>query len=95
MQTATPVTKGDLYYYFMEHDLTGMTDQIDTSRCAVYLLTGEYDPTSTVEDTRELANMIRGAKFYEMKGMSHSGMAENPTIFKKYLMPILDEIQMQ
>jgi hypothetical protein len=27
-----------------------------------------------------------------MKGMSHSGMAENPEVFKKYLMPILDEI---
>jgi hypothetical protein len=30
-----------------------------------------------------------------MKGMSHSGMAENPATFKKYLMPILDEISKQ
>ena len=92
MLAAPPVTKGDMNYYFIEHDLTGKTQQIDTSRCAVYLLTGEYDPTSTVEDTMELAKEVKGSKFTEMKGMSHAGMAENPVLFKKYLMPILNEI---
>jgi pimeloyl-ACP methyl ester carboxylesterase len=87
-----PVTRGDLYFYFMEHDLTGKTDKIDTSRCAVYLLTGEYNPTSSVEDTKMLADQIRGARFTEMKGMSHGGMAENPPLFKQYLKPILEEI---
>ncbi len=75
--------------------MTGKCPQIDTTKCAVYLLTGEYDPTSTVEDTKELAKKIKGSKFYEMKGMSHSGMAENPELFKKYLMPILNEIANQ
>ena len=92
MLAAGPVTKGDLYYYFVEHDQTGKTDKINTSRCAVYLLTGDYNPTSSVEDTQMLAEQIKGAKFTEMKGMSHLGMAENPPLFKKYLMPILDEI---
>ena len=92
MLSAPPVTKGDMNYYFIEHDLTGKTHLIDTSRCAVYLLTGEYDPTSTVEDTRELSKEIKGSKFIEMKGMSHSGMAENPELFKTYLMPILNQI---
>jgi pimeloyl-ACP methyl ester carboxylesterase len=92
MLAAPPVTKGDMNYYFIEHDLVGKTQQIDTARCAVYLLTGEYDPTSTVEDTMELAKEVKGSKFTEMKGMSHAGMAENPVLFKKYLMPILNEI---
>jgi pimeloyl-ACP methyl ester carboxylesterase len=92
MLTAPPVTKGDMNYYFIEHEMMGKCGQIDTAKCPVYLLTGEYDPTSSVEDTQELAKKIKGAKFYEMKGMSHSGMAENPETFKKYLMPILDEI---
>jgi pimeloyl-ACP methyl ester carboxylesterase len=92
MLTAPPVTKGDMNYYFIEHDMTGKCQQIDTSKCAIYLLTGEYDPTSSVEDTIELAKKIKGSKFAEMKGMSHSGMAENPALFKTYLMPILDEI---
>ena len=39
-----------------------------------------------------LAQQIKGAKFTEMKGMSHAGMAENPELFKTYLMPILKEI---
>jgi pimeloyl-ACP methyl ester carboxylesterase len=95
MLSAPSVTKGDMNYYFIEHDLTGKTDLIDTSLCPVYLLTGEYDPTSTVEDTTELAAQIKGSKFTEMKSMSHSGMAENPELFKSYLMPILDEIALK
>jgi len=82
MLSAPPVTKGDLYYYFNEHDLTGKTAKFDTSRCAVYMLTGDYDPTTTVEDSRADAEKIKGAKFTEIKGMSHIGMAENPPLFK-------------
>jgi pimeloyl-ACP methyl ester carboxylesterase len=92
MLSAPPVTGGDLYFYFYEHNLIGKTHLIDTSRCAVYLLTGEYDSTSSIEDTIELAKQIKGAKFQEMKNMSHSGMPENPPLFKTYLMPILEEI---
>ncbi len=91
-QSAPSVCGGDLYYYFMDHDLTDRAREIDTSRVAVYLLTGEYDPTSSPEDTRKLAGLIKGAEFTEMKGLSHFPMAENPEVFKKYLMPILDEI---
>ena len=92
MLSAPSVTKGDLYYYFNEHDLTGKTYKIDTSRCAVYLLNGEYDPTKSIEDIQMLKEQIKGAKFTEMKGLSHCGMPENPMLFKTYLMPILDEI---
>ena len=92
MQCAAPTTKGDLYFYFYEHNLTGKAHLIDTSRCAVYLLTADYDPTISVEDTLVMANQIKGSKFTEIKGMSHCGMAENPPLFKSYLMPILDEI---
>jgi pimeloyl-ACP methyl ester carboxylesterase len=95
MLTAPPVTKGDMNYYFIEHNMTGKCGEINTAKCAVYLMTGEYDPTSSVEDTQELAKKIKGAKFVELKGMSHSGMAENPEAFKKYLLPILAEIAKQ
>ena len=95
MQCAAPTTKGDLYFYFYEHNLTGKAHLIDTSRCAVYLLTGDYDPTITVEDTIEMAKQIKGSKFTEMKNLSHAGMAENPPQFKKYIIPILNEIAEQ
>ena len=91
-QSAPPVFRGDLYYYFVEHDLTGKAQQIDTSRIPVYLITGEYDPATSPEDTRWLAEQIKGAKFTEMKGLGHFGMCENFEVFKRYLMPILDEI---
>jgi pimeloyl-ACP methyl ester carboxylesterase len=92
MQCAAPTTKGDLYFYFYEHNLTGKAHLIDTSKCAVYLFTGDYDPTLSVEDTMEMAKQIKGAKFTEMKGLNHAGMQENPPLFKSYIMPALDEI---
>ena len=92
-QSAPPVAKGDLYYNFIDHNLTGGEAQtIDTSRVAVYLLTGEYDWGNSPDQTRILAEQIKGSKFYEMKGLGHFPMAENYLVFKQYLMPVLAEI---
>jgi pimeloyl-ACP methyl ester carboxylesterase len=92
-QSAPPVSKGDLYYNFIDHNLTGGEAQrIDTSRIAVYLMTGEYDWGNSPDQTRILADQIKGSKFVEMKGLGHFPMAENFAVFKRHLMPILDEI---
>jgi pimeloyl-ACP methyl ester carboxylesterase len=91
-QSGPPVLKGDFYYYFKDHDLTGKAHHIDTSRVPVYLLTGEYDPAVSPEDTKQLAKQIKGAKFIEMKGIGHLSLCENPEALKRYLMPILAEI---
>jgi pimeloyl-ACP methyl ester carboxylesterase len=87
------VTKGDLYYYFMEHDLREMAQKIDTSKIRVYFMSGEYDPMTPPEVTRKLAEQVKGSKLILMKGLGHFAMAENPEVFKRYLMPILDEIE--
>ncbi len=92
MQTAPPVLVGDTYYYYMDHDLTGKAQHIDTSRVAVYLLTGEYDPGTPPELTQLLAQEIKGAKFMAMMGLGHFAASENYSAFKSFLMPILDEI---
>lgn len=84
--------RGDFYYYFVDHDLTGKAHQIDTSRIPIYLLTGEYDPAVSPEDTKRLAEQIKGAKFIEMKGIGHFSLCENYEVLKRYLMPILKEI---
>jgi pimeloyl-ACP methyl ester carboxylesterase len=92
-QSAPPVSKGDLYYNFIDHNLTGgEASRIDTSRIAVYLMTGEYDWGNSPDQTRILAEQIKGSKFVEMKGLGHFPMAENFSQFKSYLMPILHEI---
>lgn len=92
-QSAPSVFKGDLYFHFVDHDLTAeQADRIDTSRTPVYLLTGEYDWGNSPDVTRQLAGYIKGSRFTEMKGVGHFPMCENFDLFKGYIMPILLEI---
>jgi pimeloyl-ACP methyl ester carboxylesterase len=94
-QGAPPVFKGDLYYYSVDHDLTETAEQIDTSKVAVYLLTGEYDWGSTPEMSAELARRIKGAKYQTMTGLGHFPMSEDPERCFAFVEPVLDEIQAQ
>jgi pimeloyl-ACP methyl ester carboxylesterase len=91
-QGAPPVFKGDLYYYSIDHDLTTMAEQIDTSRSAVYIMCGEYDWSSTPAMARALAERIKGAHYRDMPGLGHFPMSENPALFLEYVRPVLDEI---
>jgi pimeloyl-ACP methyl ester carboxylesterase len=92
-QGAPAVFKGDLYYYCIDHDLTGRAQDIDTSQVAVYLLTGEYDFASPPFLSKMLAEEIRNAMFTEMKGLGHFPMCEDYRTFREYILPILDEIK--
>lgn len=94
-QGAPPVFKGDLYYYSVDHDLSQTAEQIDTSKVAVYLLTGEYDWASTPEMSAELARRITGAKYQTMVGLGHFPMSEDPERCFSYVEPILEEIRAQ
>jgi pimeloyl-ACP methyl ester carboxylesterase len=91
-QSAPPVFRGDLYYYSVDHNVTGELEQIDTTRVAVYLLCGEYDFASTPEMCQQAASKIKGARYTEMKGIGHFPVIENYDLCKRYLMPILKEI---
>ena len=66
--------------------------QIDTSRCPVYLLTGEYDYSCRAENTRATAARIAGAKVTIMRELGHFPMSENPQQFRQYLLPVLEQI---
>ena len=92
-QGAPVVFKGDLNYYSVEHDLTGKAQNIDTSKVAVYLLTGEYDWASPPAQSQLLAQDIEGAKFQTMKGLGHFPMCEDYPAFREYILPVLDEIR--
>ncbi|WCK54549.1 alpha/beta hydrolase [Aneurinibacillus sp. Ricciae_BoGa-3] len=91
-QGAPGVFKGDLYFYSVGHALRGKLHLIDTNKCPVYLMTGEFDYFSTPEDSKRTADQIPGAKFVEMKGIGHFPMSENHEVFVKYLKEILNEI---
>ena len=86
------VFRGDLYFYTVDGDVRDRVAAIDTGRCPLYLLTGEYDYSCTPDDTRELARLIPGARATIMDGMGHFPMSEDPERFLGYLRPVLDEI---
>jgi pimeloyl-ACP methyl ester carboxylesterase len=93
MQGGPGVFLGDLHYYFAGGDLrNGLLDTLDTKRCPLHLLTGEYDLSATPELTAELARLVKATSFQVMEGMGHFPMSENPAQFRKYLLPVLERI---
>jgi pimeloyl-ACP methyl ester carboxylesterase len=92
MQGGPGVFKGDLYFYRADSDFRDRVAGIDTSRCPVYLLTGEYDFSCTPEDTLRTAAKIPGAKGVIMERLGHFPVSENPEQFRKYILPVLEEI---
>jgi pimeloyl-ACP methyl ester carboxylesterase len=93
MQGGPGVFKGDLYFYRVDADLRGKLTGIDTARCPLYLLTGEYDFSCTPQDTQRTASGIAGAKVIVMKEVGHFPMSEHPTQFRRYIAPVLEEIR--
>lgn len=86
------IYRGDTYFYSVDWDLRGHEKEIDTSECAVYLLTGEYDYACSPEETAATAAAIPGARNTTMRGIGHFPMAENYPLFREYLLPVLREI---
>ena len=87
------VFRGDLYFYTVDGDVRDSIARIDTSRCPLYLLTGEYDYSCTPDDTRELGRRVEGAQITIMDGMGHFPMSEDPAGFLGYLRPVLADIE--
>ena len=91
-QGAPGVFAGDLNYYNIEHDLRETAHLIDTARCPVYIMNGEYDPSTGFKEGEELAAKINGAVWVPMPGIGHFPMTEDYPTMKPFLMPVLDEI---
>jgi pimeloyl-ACP methyl ester carboxylesterase len=89
------VFKGDLYFYRVDGDLRGRVAAIDTRRCPLFLLTGEYDFSCTPDDTLRTAASIDGTEVVIMKELGHFPMSENPMQFRRYIAPILERIVQQ
>lgn len=93
MQGGPGVFLGDLNYYFTDGDLrNGLLDKLDTKKCPLHLLTGEYDLSATPQLTAELAKTVNATSFQVMEGLGHFPMSENPAQFRKYLLPVLERI---
>lgn len=86
------VYRGDTYFYSVDWDLRGREKELDTNKCPVFLLTGEYDYACSPEESGATAEAIPGAGFTKMQGIGHFPMTENYELFKGYLLPILEEL---
>jgi len=83
---------GDIAFYSGEWDARERVGRIDTNRCRLFMLTGEYDYSCTVELSQATAAKIPGVRFQAMPGIGHFPFAENPRLFAEYLLPILSEL---
>ena len=91
-QSGSGVFKGDMHFYRTDSEYRDTSSGIDTARCPVYLMTGEYDYSCTPELTRETAARIPGAEAIIMDGLGHFPMSENPDRFAAFLLPVLERI---
>jgi pimeloyl-ACP methyl ester carboxylesterase len=96
MQGGPSVFLGDLHYYFTDGDLRNAAlEGLDAKACPLYLLTGEYDLSATPELSAELARLTRARHFEIMQGLGLFPMSENPSQFRRYLLPLLDRIAVE
>ena len=84
---------GDIAFYSGEWDARERVGRIDTNKCRLFMLTGEYDYSCTVELSAATAAKIPGVRFQVMQGIGHFPFAENPKRFAEYLRPILAELK--
>jgi len=89
-QSGPGVYAGDVHFYSVDWDGREDIRRIDTSRCRVSLLTGEYDYSCTPDMTREVAKAIPGSRLVIMEEMGHFPMIENYPAFRGFLLPELE-----
>jgi pimeloyl-ACP methyl ester carboxylesterase len=80
----------DIDFYAGEWDARDRVHRIDTARCPLVMLTGEYDYSCTAEHSAATAAKIPGARFTMMPGIGHFPFAENPPLFAEHLLPVLN-----
>jgi pimeloyl-ACP methyl ester carboxylesterase len=91
-QSGPGVYQGDVYFYSLDWDAREDVRRIDTNRCKVALLTGEYDYSCTPAMSEAVAASIPGARLTIMQGMGHFPMIENYPAFRPYLIGALDHV---
>lgn len=89
------VFHGDLDFYNSGWDGRDRVGKIDVKDCPVYMLTGEYDYSTSPEMSRATAKKIPGARFEEMKDLGHFPATETPKQFAKYLVKAMEWIAVQ
>ena len=92
-QEGAGVYGGDLYFFSHEWNIQDDVHKIDTQKCPVYLMTGEYDWSCTPADTIRTGEMIEGAKVSIMDKIGHFPMHENWDFFLEQAKPVFEEVR--
>ena len=91
-QSGPGVYQGDVHFYSLDWDARADLKRIDTNRCKVALLTGEYDYSCTPAMSEAVAAAIPGSRLSIMQGMGHFPMIENYPEFRPHLLQALDHV---
>ncbi|KAJ9642591.1 hypothetical protein H2201_009168 [Coniosporium apollinis] len=83
---------GDLDFYFGGWDGRDRMGSINTRKCPVFMLTGEYDWSNTPEMAQKTADKIPGARHKSMEGLGHFPATENPGRFVPFLLEAVEWI---
>ena len=94
MQGGPGVFKGDLHFYRVDGDFRDRVSAIDTSTLSAL---PAHRRVRLLVHARGHASAppakIPGARVTVMKEIGHFPMSENPVQFRRYLLPVLDEIR--
>ena len=91
-QGAPGILQGDIAYWCVGHDVRETVHLIDLKRCAVYVMNGEYDCVTGFPEGEAVVAKNPGIKWVPMHKLGHFPMTGNYPEFKKYILPVLDEI---
>ncbi len=91
-QSGPGIYAGDVHFYSFDWDGREAIKTIDTKRCPVALLTGEYDYSCTPEMTAKVAENIPGCFFKIMEKQGHFPMIENYPAFRPFLLEALEHV---
>ena len=92
-QSGPGVYGGDVHFYCYDWDAWDDLERIDTARCKVALLSGEYDYSATPQMTEDVHKAIPGSWFQLMPEMGHFPMVENYAGFRPYLLAALGHLE--
>lgn len=92
-QSGSGTFAGDIDFYSGDWDGTEKVTRIDTATCPVIMMTGEYDYSCTPTMSEQTAARIPGAVFWEMPGLGHFPICENPAAFAPHLDRALQHLE--
>jgi len=85
-QSGPGVYQGDTYFY--SQDLPRVAGSLGSSRCPLFVFSGEYDYSATTEMSRAAVERL-GGRLVEMHGKGHFPMSEDPSGFAVHFYPVL------